>query len=53
MERTHWSPEEFAKIMAFHEQYAREIGHSDKNVKSCRELGMRMWLLFVPCAGYC
>lgn len=49
----HWAREEFEKIMEYHEAYARELGHSDDNVKTCRELGMRMWLLFVPCSGAC
>lgn len=48
-----WTREEFDKIVSYHEQYARELGHSDANTKSCRELGVRMWLLFVSGAGNC
>ena len=44
--------EEFERLEEYHEKMAREIGHSDDNTKSCRDLGVRMWLYLAPAEGY-
>lgn len=44
--------EQFEKLADWHEHMARELGHSDTNVKNCRDLGIRMWLYLTPELGH-